>query len=366
MPRVVKKKGQNEGTLGKVFVLQQGEKRILVPRPKTYEAAVQAVCKHFPRVPKDSVVLQTDKLDVCEGHAVDIDPELWEEISELISSAIVKDTSSSAPPQESAPSPQPPPRPRVQPLAPPVGRVKRPHRKPVLYLHSPDDIDVSVTISLTSEWNFSAIYPVVPVKRGAGEQVRWDVRTRADGSLIEKTTGLEIAYLFWETLTNTDAPPSPPPSPDLGEWKSTEYFSPNSCELRDTDSVVLSVDHVTSYLDRVLQVLGLHTEARTSFITYWLPDMLKHTHIALRFIPQASYERAAPLDISPRPGVITRVFMLFKGVPEGRLSEWPGAVGRAEQDVQWLSSVVGVNLDLALDSRVFRALEWGGMEVAQL
>lgn len=70
-----------------------------------------------------------------------------------------------------------------------------------------------------------------------------------------------------------------------------------------------------------LTALGLHVEARTSFITYWLPSILKHDFVALRFLHQASYEQAAPLDVEPNPHVVTRVFMLFKRVCEDELDQ---------------------------------------------
>jgi hypothetical protein len=50
--------------------------------------------------------------------------------------------------------------------------------------------------------------------------------------------------------------------------------------------------------------------------SYWLPSLLEHKHIALRFLPQASYEQAAPLRISPTPDVVTRIFMIFRGIEE--------------------------------------------------
>lgn len=73
--------------------------------------------------------------------------------------------------------------------------------KPVIYLHSPTEIDVSVALTLNREWSFSTIYPVVPAKSassGAGERIQWDVRTHLDGNLTELNTGLDVAYLFWE------------------------------------------------------------------------------------------------------------------------------------------------------------------------
>ena len=50
-----------------------------------------------------------------------------------------------------------------------------------------------------------------------------------------------------------------------------EIFNPNDACLSDKDSVVISVDTVTPYLDTALKALGLHAEARTSFITFANP-----------------------------------------------------------------------------------------------
>ncbi len=41
---------------------------------------------------------------------------------------------------------------------------------------------------------------------------------------------------------------------------------------------------------------------------YWLPSLLKHEYVALRFVAQSSYEKAAQMRISPTPDVVTRVF----------------------------------------------------------
>lgn len=74
-------------------------------------------------------------------------------------------------------------------------------RKPVIYLFSPETIDVSVKLSLIPQWSLSAIYPVVPIKpRSAqtNEEILWNVRVHSNGELTEMTTGLDVAYLFWE------------------------------------------------------------------------------------------------------------------------------------------------------------------------
>ena len=91
--------------------------------------------------------------------------------------------------------------------------------------------------------------------------------------------------------------------------------------------------------------------------------MLKHKYIVLRFLPQASYEQAAPLNISPQPDITTRIFMLFKGVPRDELEDWCTATRRAGEGVVWWRDVVGIDLAKMEDADLFRVLEWGGMEV---
>ena len=50
--------------------------------------------------------------------------------------------------------------------------------------------------------------------------------------------------------------------------------------------------------------------------------MLKYEYVTLRFIAQDAYERAASLRIAPALDIVTRVFMLFRGVAVGNLGLW--------------------------------------------
>lgn len=59
------------------------------------------------------------------------------------------------------------------------------------------------------------------------------------------------------------------------------------------------------------------------------------------------------------PDIVTRVFMLFRGVDESELPDWEEARERVES-VDW-AKVVGVREE-AMDENKFRVLEWGGME----
>ncbi|KAJ7493848.1 hypothetical protein FB451DRAFT_1360535 [Mycena latifolia] len=413
-----------------LIVLTDGQKRILIPRPKTYEAAIDAVRIHFPQFARNRAKLQTDQLDICEEELTDIAPESWESVVELVSSVFIAQTHEC--PIENKPMNFWRTKDRGQVIGLQIEtagqqtrvRVKGDtnikkvlpyiaarlgldsegdhfsatfdgfrlvngdtpdtcqmedgdtlyvHReqvggKPVIYLYSPTEMQASVTLTLTPHWSLSAVYPVVPVEphpSGAGDRILWDVKTHPDGTLTELNTGLDVAYLFWEAHTNHDIPISPPASPVTAQVDGSESFSPLTCELSPKDAVLLPVQDITSYLDKILLALGLHTEARTSFITYWLPSFLKHAHVALRFVSQAVYETAAALEITPVPDVVTRVFMIFKGISDNELDVWAGSKPAAGDEERW-KGIVGVDIDRALDSSLFRVLEWGGMEVTSV
>ncbi|CAA7263591.1 unnamed protein product [Cyclocybe aegerita] len=236
--------------------------------------------------------------------------------------------------------------------------------KPVIYLFAPDLLEATVRLSLSPQWGLSAIYPVVPITQGTTEsleKVIWSVRVNPGGTLMEHITGLEVAYLFWEATTNHIPPASPTHGTQLHE-----SFDPSHPILNAENSVVIPVTNITPYLDKELQELGLHTEARMSFISFWLPAMLKHKYIALRFLPQDAYERAAPLAVTPRPDVITRVYMVFQGVGDEDLASWDAARKRGTKEQGIWKYIVGVDKSRIEDKGLFRVLEWGGMEIPLL
>ncbi|KAG1741920.1 hypothetical protein EDD22DRAFT_973268 [Suillus occidentalis] len=393
-------------------------------RLRSYKLMLDHAYECFPWFPRDVITLRTNQLDDCEGCYVDITPEIWDKVIEWLETAQV--TRRTLPDGQPAPSQvdiqdnSPDDKITIKVVLPSleiqtteisrdtqvdkfiadvsqtlgqrpgsimarfgvivlqddrnirsynirngdtirlrIRRILQP-KKPVIYLYSPSDIDVSVKLSLIPEWSLSVIYPVVAIE-DHGQRLEWNVRTNQDGSLTEHNSGLDVSYLFWEAKANLEAfPPSPASKPQLVP---VDTFNPITSSLDDMDSVVIPVGKVAVYLDKSLKALGLHTEARTSFITYWLPSFLKHQHIALRFVPQAAYERAASLSISPQPDVVTRVFMLFRGIPKEHLGDWANAQMQAKRDVGWWVDVVGVDPARAGDLTLFRVLEWGGTEV---
>ncbi|KAH6917586.1 hypothetical protein BKA70DRAFT_1139198 [Coprinopsis sp. MPI-PUGE-AT-0042] len=240
--------------------------------------------------------------------------------------------------------------------------------KPVIYVLPPkgNSLEVQVDLSLAPQWEFSAIYPVVNAKASVagGQSLRWSVTVKPDGTLREHQTGMDVSYLYWEADTTHLGISSPPPSPLLGiDGYRQEQFIPNRPSVDDGNSVMLSLEKLPLYLDHALRALGLHTEARTSFITYWLPSFNKHKNIALRFLPQAAYEASAPLDVLPKPDVVARIFMLFQGVEECDVEHWPEAAQRVSQPVQKWQDVVGIDPSRVCDTTLYRVIEWGGMEI---
>ncbi|KAH9175577.1 hypothetical protein EDB89DRAFT_1847434 [Lactarius sanguifluus] len=246
--------------------------------------------------------------------------------------------------------------------------VSRP-RKPVIYLYPPSSLaDVTIELALASSWRFSAVHPpprttVPPGEPHTAQSLTWTVAAEPDGTLVDKTSGMEVSYLYWEAVASAQ-PVTPGASRATTPITDIETFDPAHPSVKPGDSVLLPTSKVPAYLDVVLKALALHTEARTSFITYWLPDMLKHEYVALRFVAQEAYERAAPMHIAPAPDVVTRVFMLFSGVPVSNLGLWEAASARAGADgARFWADVVGADAARAADSGLFRVLEWGGMEV---
>lgn len=242
--------------------------------------------------------------------------------------------------------------------------------KPVIYLIPPADIAAArVSLRLVPQWHFSTTYPVVAADKlsDGGQQVVWDVEARKGGELLDKKTGTTLSYLFWEAEAPAGMPPSPPAS-DIDAASTTPAsnetipFNPSSPSVEPSNSILLPIASLPAYLDRVLASLTLHTSARNDFMTYWLPRFLEHAHVALRFLPQESYEPSARLAVEsePKPDVITRIFMLFRGVAQDDVADWQAAAANVES-VQW-AEVVGVKPEAWMEDK-YRVLEWGGMEV---
>lgn len=86
---------------------------------------------------------------------------------------------------------------------------------------------------------------------------------------------------------------------------------------------------------------------------------MKHSHVALRFVPQTSFDAAAPMVVTPKPDVVTRIFMVARGLndEEAQREVWKDASFRASEPVEFWQAIVGISLQRTLDPTLFRVLE---------
>ena len=72
--------------------------------------------------------------------------------------------------------------------------------KPVIYLQSPQDLTATVSLSLSYDWSFSAIYPIAPaVSKYGQEHTEWTVDIKDNGAILHDIrTATDVSYLYWE------------------------------------------------------------------------------------------------------------------------------------------------------------------------
>jgi hypothetical protein len=81
-------------------------------------------------------------------------------------------------------------------------------RKPIIYLYPPSSLpDVTVELQLAPSWSFSVVYPppqaAIPSGGHQTTQSRaltWAVAAEPSGTLVDKVSGTEVSYLYWEAM----------------------------------------------------------------------------------------------------------------------------------------------------------------------
>ena len=129
--------------------------------------------------------------------------------------------------------------------------------------------------------------------------------------------GREYSYLFWE-----------------GDGPLDADFSEGFC-VRGEDTA--------AFLQETLSALGLTPREYNEFIVWWLPQMQDSAWNLINFVWE-EYDTAAPLDITPAPDTLLRVFMV-----------WQASENFVEIPVP--------NLPAAPQRNGFTVIEWGGTEI---
>ncbi len=189
----------------------------------------------------------------------------------------------------------------------------RPVKKPVIYVYSPQTMDVKIELDVVGELMFT--YPVY--------KDNWSFTANPDGNIA--MNGQNYNYLFWE---GSDA----------------KYIAQ---ENKETEGFVVGTDKLLSFLENSLATMGLNSKEVQDFITFWYPQMVKNERNNIRFIFNESCDAFAKINVTPKPNAVYRLSMIWSA----NTSETPD-----ELKPQIFPKV---------NRNGFYLIEWGGVEVEE-
>ena len=178
--------------------------------------------------------------------------------------------------------------------------------KPVIYLYPEEQTDVSVRVNFPLGGEFTCTYP----EYNDG----WNVTAMPDGTLYD-ANGDEYYCLYWE-------------------GKSRDVMD-------DSKGFCVAGKDTVKFLREKLMYIGLTAREANEFIIYWLPKMQDDPYNIIT-LHTDDYARSVPLNVSPSPDTIIRVFMTY------RSSDTP--VDIPEQELPHY------------ERNGFTLVEWGGSE----
>lgn len=152
--------------------------------------------------------------------------------------------------------------------------------KPVIYLYPEKTIDVSVKVSPNKGLTITE-----PAYNNG-----WLVKAYPSGNLYNYNDKKTYPYLFWE-------------------GRGLNYQMPK-------EGFVVSKDDIRQFLVEKLSQQGLIAKEYNEFIEFWAPKMTEKPYYFITFMPQAKFDKLAPLKISPQPDTIIRVFMDYRPLNE--------------------------------------------------
>ena len=180
--------------------------------------------------------------------------------------------------------------------------------KPIIYLYPEKEKEVEV--KLLNKDLITCSYP----KYEDG----WSVLAEPNGDLIDKQTGRNLYALYYES--------------DLVK----------NAKVEDEGFSIKGED-TAKFMEEKLKELGLNDRESEEFIVYWLPKLEANKYNYIRFLSKEEIEENMPLEITPNPDSVIRVWMSYKGLDkpvdvEEQIIETPERTG-------------------------FTVVEWGGTEI---
>ena len=116
----------------------------------------------------------------------------------------------------------------------------------------------------------------------------WTVEAKPNGDLINLADGTKHDYLFWEG--HKDA------------------------VLEAEAGFMVEKAEVKKFLKSSLKEMGFNRAERNDFMEFWLPVMMSYDHprFFVSFVGTEDFNKVAPLEVSPRPDTMYRMFMYFE------------------------------------------------------
>ena len=162
--------------------------------------------------------------------------------------------------------------------------------KPVIYLYPEKEGKVSVQVSPNGG------FKLTDPEYNNG----WEVMAKPNGELTNLFDGKKYPYLFWEGYAYN-------------------YMRPN-------EGFLVAEKQVKPFLEKVLAKLGLIKVEADEFIAFWEPKMHEQPYYFISFVPQSQFEVMAPLNVSPAPDTVIRVFMDYQGLEKPVMTMQPKIV----------------------------------------
>jgi hypothetical protein len=176
--------------------------------------------------------------------------------------------------------------------------------KPVIYLYPKKETQVKVQVDA----KITKSEPIYPTQG-------WSVTAKPNGELIYQNQS--YPYLFWEGLGNGIYP-----------------------DYKNQGTLVSQKDLIPT-LYKQLSQLGLNQKESADFMEFWQPKLPKTPYVRLTWLNTKDMDTLAPLNVSPKPDTVIRIFLEFEGL---------------DQPVKLKSQ------NLTAPSRSgFTLIEWGGL-----
>ena len=182
--------------------------------------------------------------------------------------------------------------------------------KPVIYLYPEKTAQVNVQVGIDE---FTKTEPTYGEKG-------WDVIAKPTGELLNLADGKNYPYLFWEGISKKELPVS--------------------------RGFVIARADADKFLTEKLSEMGLNEQESKDFREFWVAKMQANTepYIFVSFLGTGEFNKIAPLNITPAPETLIRVFMFYSPLSQ-----------KVAVEPQYLS---------AKERRGFTVVEWGGTSSA--